>query len=406
VVLWTLVGIATPAFVSKIQHDNRATQEDFAVYYFLGQELRHGINPYATKITRQSRLDGLNIHGITHGTDPPTFLAFLIEPLSGLPLYTAYWIWQAVNLACLCVAIYLLIGPGSGLTLSMGLTLAALAALYPPVGSHIWFGQSKFPALLLLVLMMRSLRRGHEALAGVTLAIASLLRIFPFALVGYLLLQQRWRAIFYTTVGILVGGAATVALMGLDNCVSFVTAAGLLVSDSAADIRRDISIPLFIARQLQAVAAHPSLFLEAASKALIISADTVILMATIQATLASADQQDRDSRIFALWVATAVFLLPVAWDYDLVLMLIPFSQLAIIAARGEASRRAIAMAILSYLLLIWWEYVALSQNECGFFSMLTAYLSAYWLAVDHHDSVRVPLRRMPNEIWRRLTPAT
>jgi hypothetical protein len=406
VVLWTLVGIAAPAFVSKIQHDNRATQEDFAVYYFLGQELRHGINPYTAKITTQSRLDGLNIHGITHGTDPPTFLAFLIEPLSGLPLHTAYWIWQALNLACLCVAIYLLIGPGSGLTLSMGLTLAALAALYPPVGSHIWFGQSKFPALLLLVLMMRSLRRGHEALAGVTLAIASLLRIFPLALVGYLLLQQRWRAIFYTTVGILVGGAATVALVGLDNCVSFVTAAGMLVSDSAADIGRDISIPLFIARQLQSVSAHPGLFREAASKALSISADIAILMATIWATLASADKQDRDFRLFALWVVTSIFLLPVAWDYDLVLMLIPFSQLAIIAARGEASRRAIALAMLSYALMIWWEYVALSQNECGFFSMLTAYLSAYWLAVDHRDSVRVPLRRMPNEIWRRLMPAT
>jgi hypothetical protein len=271
--LWTIIAIAAPVFVSKIQHDNRATQEDFAVYYFLGQELRHGINPYTTKITMQSRLDGLNIHGITHGTDPPTFLAFLIEPLSGLPLHTAYLIWQAVNLACLCVAIYLLIGPGSGLTLSMGLTLGALAVLYPPVGSHICFGQSKFPALLLLVLMMRSLRRGHEASAGVTLAIASLVRIFPLALVGYLLLQQRWRAILYTAVGILIGGAATVALVGLDNCVSFVTAAGLLVSDSAADIRRDISVPLFITRQLQAVSAHPSLFRDAAGKVLIISAD-------------------------------------------------------------------------------------------------------------------------------------
>jgi len=402
--LWTIIGIAAPAFVSKIQYDNRATQEDFAVYYFLGQELRHGINPYTARITMQSRVDGLNIHGITHGTDPPTFLGFLIEPLSGLPLHTAYWIWQTANLTCLCVAIYLLIGPGSGLTLSTGLTLAALAVLYPPVGSHFWFGQSKFPALLLLVLMMRSLRRGHEASAGVTLAVVSLLRIFPLALVGCLLLQQRWRAILYTAVGILIGGAATVALVGLDNCVSFVTAARLLVSDSAADIQRDISVPLFITRQLQAVSAHPGLFRDAAGRMLIISADIVILITTIRATLA-ADKQDRDSCLFALWVATSIFVLPVAWDYDLVMVLIPFAQLAVVAARGEASRRAIAMAILSYVLLIWWEFIALSQNECGFFSMLTAYLSAYWLAVDQPGAVRLPMRAMPSEIWRRLMPA-
>jgi hypothetical protein len=83
-------------------------------------------------------------------------------------------------------------------------------------------------------------------------------------------------------------------------------------------------------------------------------------------------------------------------------MLIPFSVLAVVAARGEASRRAIAMAVVSYLLLIWWEYVALSANEFGFFSVLAAYLSAYWLAADQAAAVRVPLLSMPGEIWRRL----
>jgi hypothetical protein len=90
----------------------------------------------------------------------------------------------------------------------------------------------------------------------------------------------------------------------------------------------------------------------------------------------------------------------------LTLMLIPFSQLAVVAARGAASKRAIAMAVLSYALLVWWEYVALSANEFGFLAMLTAYLSAYWLAVDQPDAARLPIRAVPAEIWRRLTPAT
>ena len=113
-------------------------------------------------------------------------------------------------------------------------------------------------------------------------------------------------------------------------------------------------------------------------------------------------REDPDYRLFSLWVATAVILLPIAWDYDLVLMLVPFSQLAIVAARHEASRRAIAMAIVSYLLLIWWEYVALSANEFGFFSMLTAYLSAYWLATDQPDAVSIPPLSLPAAIFYRL----
>ena len=56
------------------------------------------------------------------------------------------------------------------------------------------------------------------------------------------------------------------------------------------------------------------------------------------------------------------------------------------------------MAVLSYLLLIWWEYVAFSANEFGFFSMLAADLSAYWLAADQPAAVSVPLLSMPGEI--------
>ena len=85
-------------------------------------------------------------------------------------------------------------------------------------------------------------------------------------------------------------------------------------------------------------------------------------------------------------------------------MLIPFSQLAVCATRGEASRRAIATAILSYSLLIWWEYVSLSANELGLLSMLTAYLSAYWLASDHPDAKPPPLLSLPGAIWQRLAP--
>jgi hypothetical protein len=405
ILLGAIVSIAVPVFLRVLLRSDRATQEDFAVYYFLGDELRHGVNPYTTYFTNQAHLDGLNIHGITHGTDPPTFLALIFDPLSRLSLRTAYRIWQLVNLVCLSAAILLLIGPSSGLTSRTGFILAALTVLYPPVVSHIWFSQSKFPVLLLLVLMMRSLRRQRVSYAGFALAAASLLRIFPLAMGGYLLLQQRWRVVGYTMLGILVGSAATFALIGLQNCVSFVTAAWLLVNDSAADIQRDISASLFVTRELHSILPHSAQIFEAIDRASIIGVDILILLATTFATLASPAKQDPDFRIFSLWIATSIFLLPVAWDYDLTLMLIPFAQLAVVASRGEASRRAIAMAVVSYLLLMWWEYVALSGDECGFLSMLTAYLSAYWLATDRPEAVNVPLLSAPYEIWRRLVCA-
>jgi hypothetical protein len=201
------------------------------------------------------------------------------------------------------------------------------------------------------------------------------------------------------------GAAVTFAFAGWRNCIDFILAIPSISNASWNTIQRDLAAQVFISRQLQALFPNPGLALGLIRIVLNLAVDLLILTGTVLATLALPEREDPDSRIFALWVATAVFLLPVAWDYDLTLMLIPFSKLAIVAARGEASRRAIVMAVASYALLIWWEYVALSANEFGFFAMLTAYLSAYWLAVDQPGAVRVPMRAMPAELWRRLIPA-
>ena len=399
--LWTIVGIAAPAFIIQIKHQDRAIQEDFAVYYFSALEMRRGINPYTTDLTQTARASGFDIHGIALSTDPPTF-DLIFKALTYLPLHTAYCLWQAINLACMAAAILLLIGPGSDLRTSTSLTIGALFFLYPSVASHFWFGQSKFPVLLLFVLMMRSMKRGHDAKAGSALALATLIHVFPIVLSGYLVLTRRWRVLGWTAAALLAGAITTIAFVGWQECVDFVAAIPSISNASWNIIQRNLSPQVFIARMLRELSPNLGFAPYVTARALLIALDLLIVAATTKVTIALPPHDDPDSRVFSLWVATAVFLLPVAWDYDLVLMLIPFSVLAVVASRGEASRRAIAMAVVSYLLLIWWEYVALSANEFGFFSVLAAYLSAYWLAADQAAAVRVPLLSMPGEIWRRL----
>jgi hypothetical protein len=403
--LWTVVAIAGPVFISQIRRSDRAIQEDFAVYYFSAYEMRRGINPYTTNFAQTARASGFNIHAIALSTDPPTFVA-AFAPLTRLPLRTAYLFWQTINFACMVTAIIVLIGPGSGLRIPTAFTLGALFVLYPPVASHFWFGQSKFPVLLLFVVMMWSMKHRRDAIAGSALALATLMHVFPIVMTGYLLLTRKWRVLGWTIATIVFGAAVTVAFVGWRNCIDFILAIPSISNVSWNMIQRDLAAQVFLSRQLHLLIAHPGLAFDRVRLVLNLAVDLLILTATMLATLALPEREDPDSRIFALWVATAVFLLPVAWDYDLILMLIPFSQLAVVAARGEASRRAIAMAVASYALLFWWEYVALSANEFGFFAMLTAWLSAYWLAVDQPGVVRLPIRSMPSELWRRLTPAT
>lgn len=405
VILWVLVGIAAPAFVTDLYRTRRDIQEDFAVYYVLGQELRHGIDPYTTDFTKPARLHGFNIHAVRHGSEPPTFIALVCDPLSRMPIPAAYWLWQFTNLGCLVVAVYLLIGPGSGLMPWTGMSVVALTALYPPVVTHIWMGQSKLPALLLLVLAMRWVQHRRDCRAGFTLAFAALLRIFPFAFGGYLLLQQRWRVLLYTAIGLAIGGAVTVALVGIHNCISFVTAAALLVDQSWTDTARDISIDTFISRQLRAVLPNSPYLVAEAGRALNLTAKLLLVLITARATLAQPAGKDPDSRIYSLWVVTSIVLLPVVWDYDLTLFLIPFGIVAVVAARGDASRRTVAMAVVSYILMIFWDYLTPTRFEAGFLSMMTAYVSAYWLAIDQPAAMKLPISSIPAGIWRRAVSA-
>jgi hypothetical protein len=399
--LWTIVAIAAPTFINQIRHHDRALQEDFAVYYFSALEMRRGINPYTTNLTQTARANGFDIHAIALSTDPPTFVASF-EALTYLPLRTAYLIWQALNLACMIAAVFLLIGAGSGLSVSTAFTLGALLLLYPPVASHFWFGQSKFPLLLLFVLMMRSMNRARDSAAGFALAFATLIHVFPIVLTGYLVLTRRWRTLWWTIAALLIGALVTILFAGWRNCFAFVLAIPSISSASWNEIQRDIAAQVFVTRQLRTVFPNGDILFAIVRLILSVAIDSSIIVATTLATLAFPTRTDPGWRIFSLWVATAVILLPVAWDYDLVLMLIPFSQLAVCAARDEASRRAIAMAILSYSLLIWWEYISLSANELGFLSMLTAYLSAYWLATDQPAAAPIPILALPGAIWQRL----
>jgi hypothetical protein len=411
-VLWLFIVIATLVLVRAIGRDHRARQEDFAVYYFLAQAMRQGRNPYATDIAKMARARGADIHDISRGTEPPTFL-LLFEPIATLPLNVAYWTWQGTNLVCLVIAVFLLLGMGSELEPRLAATIAGLALLYPPVGFHFWMGQSKLPVLLLLALMTHFMERGGEAAAGLALALATLLRIFPVALLAYLILLHRRRVAAYTVAGLLMGSVFTVMFVGMANIRSFLASLSFLTGHWW---EYDIALRSFVARTIWALYPSPALAPKIIRYAIVGIVDLSVVTMTFRATLMFENQNDPDWRVFSLWIATSVFLLPVAWDYDLTLMLIPFVEVARAAAQGAASRRAVSMAIVSYLLMLFWECVIghippsgtllrMTVGEGGFLSMAAAYAAAYWFAVDARGTRARPVRELPAQLWRRLAPA-
>ncbi|HEY6420966.1 MAG TPA: glycosyltransferase family 87 protein [Candidatus Binataceae bacterium] len=375
---------------------------DFCAYYGSALAFRRGVNPYAADIGTIEREFGMSNDIPPHATDPPAFiLAF--EPFTLLSPHVGYWVWAGLNLVTLLWALVVLLGKRSGLSTTAALGLAALALLYGPVAWHFYFAQSKFPILLLLVLVARCLRDGDEAAAGLLLALASLLRIFPLLLVGYLVLRGRWKALIYCAAGVAIGSVVTTAIFGVHDSLGFFGASSFLTARAMQDLDGNASLAGFISRlfwHLARLGSHGDLWRLAA----IAVASLGTLALTTMATVACKAESDQDSRSFGLWIVTSVMLFPIAFDYYLVLLIIPLGFLATAAYQGRASRRALWMAIAGYLLTrnpgalpflldaigiqtSYFSFIIYSR----FFPLLLEYISAFWLVTDFlpDDAVQV-----------------
>src|SRR5215469_10062736 len=152
------------------------TPEDFSVYYASGFLLRHAVNPYLADLATTAHQLGLETGYISQATDPPTFL-LMFEPLTLMPVHQAYWVWQAINLAAFVGALILLFAPKfSQLPRHLAMTLSGLAMVYAPVGNNFAIAQTKILVLLLLVAMYRCMERKLDGWAGLSLAVAGLMR--------------------------------------------------------------------------------------------------------------------------------------------------------------------------------------------------------------------------------------
>lgn len=356
--------------------------KDFSVYYTSSSLMRSGINPYRVDIIPFARELAVNTRG-AEATDPPTFL-MLIKPLSMLPVRQAYWIWQVINLAALAGALYLLLAPRfSGLTANFAMAMTGLALMYLPVNNHIVSAQSKLLLLLLLVVTIRCMERGRDVIAGFSLALAGLLRIYPMLLLGYLLVQRRWRTLAFTSIWLAVEAGLTLAYLGPGYMLDFLSSLGSLTVEFWRRHTTDISISAFVSRAAWSVGVNN----EVAISAVVALADLALIYFMIKA--ATENDRDREWAAFALWVAGTVVLSPVAWLYDMVLMLIPLAQIASAIGRGAASNRVAILAVAAYVFaqaidvpMIGSKTYPAAVPDIEFICLLATFAAAYWFNFD------------------------
>ncbi len=402
--VWLCALVAVLNMIGQLPE--RATRWDFSIYYMSATLLLEGSNPYTADFGPTAERLGLDAGEIRRATDPPTFL-LLIEPLALMPERAAYYTWVGLNAVFLAAALMLLLSRSAGLGLRSAAALAALALLYPPVEWHFYAAQSKIPLLLLLVIMIRLMERGSHRAAGLCLAFAGLLRIFPLLLIAYLVIQRRWRTLLWTLVGLMAGGLITIGLIGANRSLSFGHSLLLLTGQHvpwmSPGVPANIALGAAVSRLFRFIAGeNHNTTIDMLGRLAVFGAQAALLGASVAATLRLKPREDPDWRAFSMWVVASVILSPTAWVHYMVIYLLPFGQLVRASGASRASERAQWTAILSYLVIfltsvmlmplagIVYAHYGREQTrwfmslmvEGWFVSAMLAYLSTFWFTTD------------------------
>lgn len=371
---------------------NRIYQGDFGDYYVAAVMLHQGLNPYTTSNHPLGLRLGLHTSDLyDYSPETPTFL-LCYQAMIMLPVQAAYWTWFMINLVAGGIALYLLLEPVAreGGTVLMT-WLLALALVFPPLRDVFIYAQSQILILLLLVLMLRWMER--DGAAGLILALAALLRAYPLTIGLHLVAQRRWRALAFVCGGLAVGGAVTMALVGIERSLSWLESIRSGLNLVCRLYVNNIAPAAFFWRVIYDwVGPNPGL----AGRFLLWAAEPctmlVILALTVHATVGNS--RDPGQRAFGLWAVTSIVALPVAWIHYAVLLLIPFAMMVLAACRQSLSRRVAVAALASYVLMLGSALTAGLLLHRGLrhlawraadgmpLSLLAGYLATYWFVKD------------------------
>jgi hypothetical protein len=323
-------------------------EADMVSYYDGTQRLREGLPLYRPNISIQQQ----NFQFIY----PPP-LAFILMPF---PSYqAAWWGWGIFSIVCWLGSLGLILRelwPAIRQRLAPMWRPLLIAALinFPPVESHLFWGQVQLQLLLLLTASWLCLRRGREGWAGVLLGLAIVLKLFPALLIAPLLVQRRWRCIavaLATAAGVF---ALSFALVGWDQGYYYLTKVLPEVDRSLSGVSNattSIGAVLRGATGSAALAYWVSLFIRGAVVVAVMAAATRVMRAPDQA--------------LALGMTTLALAPPVVWEHYFVLLYLPWLELL-----ARAPGRRLPLMALTFFLIATASLAYHMPPSVGFYAHL------------------------------------
>ena len=344
VALSGLIGILLAFYAARFLLPLLAPQapraDDFQDYLFAAQQIAAGGDPYANFIHNHVPWDWSLSSGYLY---PPAFAVTLI-PLTWVSNDLAVRIWlfliQAAVLASL-VMIYRSIGVPRRAEV---LAVVAVLTTFFPLANTVLAGTMNSILLLLLTAGWAGWLRRRDVLTGALVGVAAVFKLFPLALLPYLVWRRHWKlvaALCLTGVG---GLAVGLVVTSLDHNIYYFR--DMLPHLAAGTgYRENQSLAGFTARICQPSTADAGGSAGWCGRLL----DWPLILLLLAIVLRATSRAARSGLEFALAVSALPLISSVTWSFHLVILILPIALLIRLAFTGALSRAAGRVLIAAWL---------------------------------------------------------
>jgi hypothetical protein len=336
-----LAVIAAAATAQRLEgFDWRYAKPDFRIFYSWGIDRLDGRDIWAEPAVGIVR-PGINRRFCN-------FTPFFVEaftPLARLSQRTGHLVWQGIVLGSLIVALVLLArGIDPPLDVATTAIFVSLVVVSQTTCEVLKWSQMSPLLLLPMVISWFASHRDRPMVAGFGLAVAVLLKLYPGAVAGYLLLKRRWLDLGWTAAFC----AAGILLSGPSNWVNMFTRG---IPPSLPWILTRNSLHASVLPVVHSLLAHSAptgafrtLHAQQSPWRVVLAVtaviDLVLIAVTAFATTRADGNMEQDGIVFGLWLGLSVMLSPLAWRHDVPL----FFPLYLFAALSIARLLAIRVA--------------------------------------------------------------